>query len=54
MSERVYNFQDILYVTYDNEENSEHHLIVDSLGIFMTLEYSRENAPFDLNKAVCK
>ena len=55
MSERVYNFQDILYVTYDSEENSEHHLIVDSLGIFMTLEYSRENAPFDfsdLSKAV--
>lgn len=55
MSERVYNFQDILYVTYDSEEDCEHHLIVDSLGIFMTLEYSRENAPFDfsdLNKAV--
>lgn len=60
MSERVYNFQDILYVTYDSEEDyeqrsrvdSEHHLIVDSLGIFMTLEYSNENAPFDLNKAV--
>ena len=49
MSERVYNFQDILYVTYDSEENSEHHLIVDSLGIFMTLEYSRENAPFDFS-----
>ena len=56
MSERVYNFQDILYVTYDSEENSEHHLIVDSLGIFMTLEYSRENASFNLNEAVefCK
>ena len=52
MSERVYNFQDILYVTYDSEENSEHHLIIDSLGIFMTLEYSRENAPFDLSEAV--
>lgn len=55
MSERVYNFQDILYVTYDSEEDCEHHLIVDSLGIFMTLEYSRENAPFDfsdLSKAV--
>lgn len=55
MSERVYNFQDILYLTYDSEENCEHHLIVDSLGIFMTLEYSRENAPFDfsdLSKAV--
>lgn len=48
MSERVYNFQDILYVTYDSEEDCEHHLIVDSLGIFMTLEYSCENAPFDL------
>ena len=55
MSERVYNFQNILYVTYDSEEDCEHHLIVDSLGIFMTLEYSRENAPFDfsdLSKAV--
>ena len=60
MSERVYNFQNILYVTYDSEEdcehrsrdNCEHHLIVDSLGIFMTLEYSRENAPFDLSEAV--
>lgn len=56
MSERVYNFQDILYVTYDSEEDyehrsrddSEHHLIVDSLAIDMTWEYSRENAPFDL------
>ena len=48
MSERVYNFQDILYVTYDSEENSEHHLIVDSLAIDMTWEYSRENAPYDL------
>lgn len=52
MSERVYNFQDILYVTYDSEEDCEHHLIVDSLGIFMTLEYSRENAPYDLSEAV--
>lgn len=60
MSERVYNFQDILYVTYDSEEDyeqrsrvdSEHRLIVDTLGIFMTLEYSCENAPFDLNNAV--
>lgn len=24
MSERVYNFQDILYVTYDSEEDCEH------------------------------
>lgn len=52
MSERVYNFQDIFYVTYDSEENNEHHLIVDSLAIDMTWEYSRENAPYDLNKAV--
>ena len=52
MSERVYNFQDILYVTYDSEENRENHLIFDSLGIFMTLEYSRENATFDLSEAV--
>lgn len=60
MSERIYNFQDILYVTYDSEEDyeprsrvdSEHHLIVDSLGIFMTLEYSCENSPFDLSEAV--
>ena len=52
MSERVYNFQDILYVTYDSEEDYEHHLIVDSLGIFMTLEYSCENAPYDLSNAV--
>ena len=60
MSERVYNFQDILYVTYDSEEEYEqrsrvdnkHHLIVDSLAIDMTWEYSRENAPYDLNEAV--
>ena len=60
MSERVYNFQDILYVTYDSEEDyeqrsrvdSEHHLIVDNLAIDMTWEYSRENAPYDLNEAV--
>ena len=52
MSERVYNFQDILYVTYDSEEDYEQRLIVDSLGIFMTLEYSNENAPYDLHNAV--
>lgn len=40
MSERVYNFQDILYLTYVSE--------TDSLAIDMTWEYSRENAPFDL------
>lgn len=48
MSERVYNFQDILYLTYDNEEDCEHRLIVDNLAIDMTWEYSCENAPFDL------
>lgn len=56
MSERVYNFQDILYLTYDSEEDyeqrscvdSDHHLIVDNLAIDMTWEYCRENAPFDL------
>ena len=48
MSERVYNFQDILYLNYYTEEDSEHHLIVDNLAIDMTWEYSRENAPFDL------
>lgn len=52
MSERVYNFQDILYVTYDSEEDYEHRLIVDNLAIDMTWEYSRENAPYDLNEAV--
>lgn len=55
MSERVYNFQDILYLNYYTEEDSEHHLIVDNLAIDMTWEYSRENAPFDfsdLSKAV--
>lgn len=48
MSERVYNFQDILYLNYYTEEDSNHHLIVDNLAIDMTWEYSRENAPFDL------
>jgi hypothetical protein len=48
MSERIYNFQDILYLNYYTEEDSEHHLIVDNLAIDMTWEYSRENAPYDL------
>lgn len=60
MSERVYNFQDILYLNYYTEEDyehrsrddSEHHLIVDNLAIDMTWEYSCENAPFDLLAAV--
>lgn len=64
MSERIYNFQDILYLNYYTEEDyehrsrddSEHHLIVDNLAIDMTWEYSRENAPYDLSNAVefCK
>ena len=52
MSERVYNFQDILYLNYYTEEDCEHHLIVDNLAIDMTWEYSCENAPYDLNEAV--
>lgn len=48
MSERVYNFQDILYLNYYTEEDSNHHLIVDNLAIDMTWEYSCENGPFDL------
>ena len=52
MSERVYNFQDILYLNYYTEEDSKHHLIVDNLAIDMTWEYSRENAPYDLSEAV--
>lgn len=52
MSERVYNFQDILYLNYYTEEDSEHHLIIDNLAIDMTWEYSRENAPYDLSEAV--
>ena len=43
MSVRVYNFNDILYLTYYSE--------LDSLIIDMTWKYSYENAPFDLNKA---
>lgn len=52
MSERVYNFQDILYFNYYTEKDSEHHLIVDNLAIDMTWEYSNENAPYNLNEAV--
>lgn len=44
MSERVYNFQDILYLTYYDEG--------DSLTIDMTWSYLNENAPFDISKAV--
>lgn len=43
MSERVYNFQDILYLTYYDEG--------DSLAIDMTWSYLNDNAPFDINKA---
>lgn len=56
MSERVYNFQDILYLNYYTEEDNKHHLIVDNLAIDMTWKYCCENAPFgkngDLNKAI--
>lgn len=60
MSERIYNFQDILYLNYYTEEDyeqrsrvdSKHHLIVDNLAIDMTWEYSRENAPYDLSETV--
>lgn len=44
MSERVYNFQDILYLTYYDEG--------DSLTIDMTWSYLNDNAPFDISKAV--
>lgn len=44
MSERVYNFQDILYLTYYDEE--------DCLVIDMTWSYLNDNAPFDVSKAV--
>lgn len=44
MSERVYNFQDILYLTYYDED--------DCLTIDMTWSYLNDNAPFDINKAV--
>ena len=52
MSERIYNFQDILYLNYYTEEDNKHHLIVDNLAIDMTWEYSCENAPYDLSNAV--
>lgn len=44
MSQRVYNFQDILYLTYYDEE--------DCLVIDMTWSYLNDNAPFDVSKAV--
>lgn len=44
MSERVYNFQDILYLNYYDED--------DCLTIDMTWSYLNDNAPFDINKAV--
>lgn len=44
MSERVYNFQDILYLTYYDED--------DCLAIDMTWSYLSDNAPFDINKAI--
>ena len=44
MSQRVYNFQDILYVTYYDED--------DCLTIDMTWSYLNDNAPFDVSKAV--
>lgn len=44
MSERIYNFQDILYLTYYDED--------DCLAIDMTWSYLQDNAPFDISKAV--
>lgn len=44
MSQRVYNFQDILYFTYYDED--------DCLTIDMTWSYLQDNAPFDINKAI--
>ena len=44
MSARVYNFQDILYLTYYDED--------DCLAIDMTWSYLQDNAPFDISKAV--
>lgn len=44
MSERVYNFQDILYLTYYDED--------DCLAIDMTWSYLQDNVPFDISKAV--
>lgn len=43
MSERVYNFQDILYLTYYDDD--------DCLTIDMTWSYLNDNAPFNINKA---
>ena len=44
MSERVYNFQDILYLNYYDDD--------DCLTIDMTWSYLQDNAPFDISKAV--
>lgn len=44
MSQRVYNFQDILYLTYYDDD--------DCLAIDMTWSYLNDNAPFDISKAV--
>lgn len=44
MSQRVYNFQDILYLTYYDDD--------DCLTIDMTWSYLNDNAPFDISKAV--
>ena len=44
MSKRVYNFQDILYLTYYDED--------DCLVIDMTWSYLQDNGPFDISKAV--
>ena len=44
MTERVYNFQDILYLTYYDED--------DCLAIDMTWSYLQDNVPFDISKAV--
>lgn len=44
MSERVYNFQDILYLTYYDEN--------DCLAIDMAWSYLQDNVPFDISKAV--
>ena len=35
MSERVYNFQDILYLTYDSEEDYEPRSRDDRIKIYM-------------------
>ena len=44
MSQRVYNFQDILYLTYYDDD--------DCLTIDMTWSYLNDNAPFDINKSI--